>query len=81
MQFTEKQHHQPTVNRCACIIADHCNVVGNELSDGDGELARGEGVFHRGVQGGGRHNVLHAAHHVLPVLLTGLGQAQHLLQV
>lgn len=51
----------------------HCNVVGDELSDGDGELARGEGGVHGGVQCGGCHSILHGAHHVLPVLLTGLG--------
>lgn len=63
------------------MAADHCNVVGDELSDGDGELARGEGCVHRGVQWCGCHSVLHAAHHILPVLLAGLGQAQHFLQV
>lgn len=69
------------MKKCACIVANHCNVVGDELSDGDGELAGGEGVVCRGVQRGRGHSILHAAHHVLPVLLTGLGQAQHFLQV
>ena len=62
-------------------VADHCNVVGNELSNGDGKLAGAEGVVHRWVQWGRCHSILHAAHHVLPVLLAGLCQAQHFLQV
>ncbi len=49
---------------------DHGNVVGNELSDGDTELARAEAFLYRRFQRVWRHGILHAAHHVLVVLLT-----------
>lgn len=63
------------------MAADHCNVVSNELSDSDSELAGAEGCVHRRVEWCRCYSILHAAHHVLPVLLAGLGQAQHFLQV
>ena len=70
-----------TAHGSAAEWPDHGNVVGNELSDGDAELARAESVFHKGLQGCRGHSILHAAQHVLPVLLTGLGQTQHLFQL
>ena len=70
-----------TIRQSGAGQTDHGNVVGNELPDGDTELARAEALLHIRVQGGGGQGVLHAAHHVLAVLLTALGQAQHFLQM